>query len=96
MIDRNNPLLRNLPHNLKFFREKKGFTKSEVGRRTGCCQSWLSSAEKSERVDMNISTMLALCKAFKITPDDLLYREPTPEELNRVPKCKACRQKLPE
>lgn len=76
MMNVNFDELRNVPANFKYYRESLGLNYTDTAKLIGFDVSYPRKIENAERFDMRLSTALAICKAFQITLDDLLYRNP--------------------
>ena len=59
---------------LLIFRKKTGMTQSEVAEAAGLSDRTYADIERGS-VNMRIETILRICKALQITPDDILTEE---------------------
>ena len=73
-------------------RKKEGFTQSEVAERAGLSDRTYADIERGS-VNMRIETILKICKALNISPNDVLTEEEAAppilqtELLNRLEQC---------
>ena len=58
-------------------RKKAGLTQAEVAELSGLSDRTYADIERGS-VNMRIETILRICKALQITPDDILTEEYTP------------------
>ena len=66
---------------LKYYREKAGFTRSELGTYIKKRGSFISNLENG-KTDPTMRTIIQLCAALLITPNQLLdYNEPRQMQL---------------
>jgi transcriptional regulator with XRE-family HTH domain len=68
---------------LRYLREKRGMTKSELGRRIGLDAQYVYKLEHGDHTDIRTSTLLRLAVALGCRADDLLA-EYDHEELTGV------------
>lgn len=72
---------------LKYYREKKNMSKSELARKIGVSPAYITKLENGEKTNPSISVLMRLCYALGITSSDL---QPSTEafdvgsNLNRV------------
>lgn len=74
-------------------RKKAGLTQAEVAELSGLSDRTYADIERGS-VNMRIETILRICKALQITPDDILTEENTPiiekqnELIDKLNSCK--------
>lgn len=61
-------------------RKRMGFTQSEVAEAAGLSDRTYADIERGS-VNMRIETILRICSALHITPDEILTEESSPESL---------------
>mgnify|MGYP002517337277 FL=1 len=59
------------------FRKKSGFTQAEVAEAAGLSDRTYADIERGT-VNMKIETVLRICNALKITPNEILTEDKTP------------------
>lgn len=59
---------------LKFYRESKKLSKRELAKMSEISPSYITELEKGD-YDPNIKIICKLCKALRITPNDLIKKE---------------------
>jgi transcriptional regulator with XRE-family HTH domain len=62
---------------LHFFRKKMGMTQSEVAEAAGLSDRTYADIERGS-VNMRIETVLRICEALHITPDEILTEKSAP------------------
>ena len=67
---------RTIGNKLLTIRKKAGLTQNEVAERSGLSDRTYADIERGT-VNMRIETVLRICKALQITPDDILIEENT-------------------
>ncbi len=83
--------LHQIGNNLYNIRKSKGFTQADVAEKAELSDRTYADIERGT-VSMRIDTLLKICEALKITPDDILTAdtEETPTEeiiLSRLNNC---------
>ena len=61
-------------NNLLLVRKRNGLTQSEAAERAGISDRTYADIERGS-VNMRIETLLRLCQAFNITPDEILTKK---------------------
>jgi transcriptional regulator with XRE-family HTH domain len=74
--------LRLLGHTVREHRQSRGWSQETLGEKTGLTQTYVSEIENGDR-NPSILVVLGLCRAFEITPGELL-RDFTPAALRRL------------
>lgn len=77
------------------FRKKLGLTQAEVAEAAGLSDRTYADIERGS-VNMRIETVLRICEALKITPDEILTHEAaqiTPKQEELWNKLSSCSQK---
>jgi transcriptional regulator with XRE-family HTH domain len=67
---------KSLGRNVARLREAQGWSQSELARRSGVSQAFISSLEGGRRTKASTDTALALARALGVTVDELLREEP--------------------
>ena len=67
---------RSIGNKLLAFRKRLGFTQAEVAEAAGLSDRTYADIERGT-VNMRLETILRICKALRITPDQVLTEEPT-------------------
>ena len=62
--------------NVARLREAQGWSQSELARRSGVSQSFISDLEGGRRTKASTDTAVALARALGVTVDELLREEP--------------------
>lgn len=76
---------------IRFFRKKRGLTQEQLAERVGVSSSFLGHIERGSRA-ASLETLMRLCRALEITPNDLLAEgaavesAPWPEQITLDPK----------
>lgn len=60
--------------NLREIRQEKHITQKQLSTQSGIAQSYICELENG-KYDCSISTLCTLCKALKVTPNDLIKKE---------------------
>jgi len=84
MMNVNFDELHNIPANFKHHRERLGLNYTQAAKLIGFDISYPRRIEKAERIDMKLSTALAICRGFDITLNELLYQNIGDEGSNNV------------
>lgn len=66
---------------LRIYRKKNNLTLEKVSEISGLAPRYISQIERGESIG-SISTLLNLCNAYKITPNDILLGFLEPENLS--------------
>ncbi len=69
--------LHQIGDNLLRIRKKAGLTQSEVAEAAGLSDRTYADIERGN-VNMRTETLLQICQALRITPNDILITSPTP------------------
>ena len=64
-----------LGRNVAVMRTERGWSQSELARRSGVSQSFISQLELGTRTQAQASVLVALAKALGVTVDELLREE---------------------
>lgn len=64
-----------MAENLRFYRERAGYTQEELAHKAGLTKDYISKIERNEQGNPRRQTVLALAKALGIEPIDLEYGE---------------------
>ena len=59
---------------IRFFRKEKGLTQEQLAERAGLSASFVGHIERGSRI-ASLETVMRLCCALEITPNDLLAEE---------------------
>lgn len=59
---------------LHFYRKQAGMTQSEVAEMAGLCDRTYADIERGT-VNMRMETVLRICRALQITPDDIFTED---------------------
>lgn len=65
---------------IRLFRRKQGMTQEQLAERTELSTSFVSHIERGNRVS-SLETLMKLCHALQVTPNDLLQEEKLLTEL---------------
>ncbi len=73
---------RTIGDKLHAIRKRRGLTQSEVAELAGLSDRTYADIERGT-VNMRVDTVLRICEAFQITPDELFINEETPISLRK-------------
>lgn len=88
----------NIGNRLLTFRKRSGMTQDEVAEKAGLSDRTYADIERGT-VNMRIETLLRICKALRITPDEVLTETDTASEsdcdelIDRLKTCSAQEQR---
>ena len=79
---------RQIGNKLFLYRKREGLTQLEAAECAGISDRSYADIERGE-TNMRVGTLLKLCQAFHVTPDEILTEDedetaPTPEELSEL------------
>lgn len=73
--------LRTIGNNMLLFRKRQGLTQAELAERAGLSDRTYADIERGT-VNMRVQTLLKICEALDVLPNDLLSCETDGEEVN--------------
>ena len=70
-------------NNLLMFRKRHGLTQAELAEKAGVADRTYADIERGT-VDMRLTTLLKICEALHVLPNDLLFLEEGHEEVKQA------------
>ena len=84
--------LRQIGNKLLILRKDRGLTQSELAEKAGLSDRTYADIERGT-VNMRLMTLIKICEALRIRPNDLLLSDDSPAEVNQeatIERLKQC------